>query len=79
VSIKEFTSQVSPEGFMVWWDVKGRSLDLVEFDRLRAIVSLKSGKSGELVIPVWLDVMDQRLDARLKSWEKVSEVFSKLN
>ncbi len=63
MSIKEFTSQVSPEGFMVWWDVKGRSLDLVEFDRLRAIASLKS---GEPVIPVWCDRIDQHLVGRLR-------------
>jgi hypothetical protein len=47
---------------MVWWDFKGRSLALVEFDRLRAIVPLKS---GEPVIPVWCDRIDQRVANRL--------------
>ena len=63
MSIKEFTSQVSPERFMIWWDVKGRSLDRLEFDRSRAIASLKS---GEPVIRVWCDRIDQHLLGRLR-------------
>jgi hypothetical protein len=47
---------------MVWWDVKGRSLALVDFDRSRAIASLKSGEPG---IPVWLDVIYEPLNNRL--------------
>jgi hypothetical protein len=39
------------------------SLSLVEFDRKRAIASLDEGKS---VIPVWLDVIYQGLDHKLK-------------
>jgi hypothetical protein len=34
---------------MLWWDLKGRSLDLVEFEMERAIVSLDQ---SEPVIPV---------------------------
>ena len=48
---------------MVWWDVKGRSLDRLEFHRSRAIASLKS---GEPVIPVWCDRIDQHLVGRLR-------------
>ncbi|MEH2349056.1 MAG: hypothetical protein V7K55_13785 [Nostoc sp.] len=39
-----------------------RSLKLMEFDRKKAIASLDEGK---LVIPVWLDVIDQQLNKRL--------------
>ncbi|MEG4421397.1 hypothetical protein QUA70_22820 [Microcoleus sp. LAD1_D5] len=63
MSIKEFTSPVSAERFMVWWDLKGRSLDLVEFDRSKAIASLNS---GEPVIRVWCDRIDQYLVGRLR-------------
>ena len=35
------------------------SLDLVEFDRSRAIASLKS---GEPVIPVWLDHIHKQIE-----------------
>ena len=39
-----------------------RSLEIVEFDRERAIASLDEGKP---MIPVWFDVIDQQLNKRL--------------
>ncbi|QKQ73965.1 MerR family transcriptional regulator [Nostoc sp. TCL240-02] len=41
-----------------------RSLELVEFDRKKAIASLDEGKA---VIPVWLDVIYQRLESKLSN------------
>ncbi|WP_230967654.1 hypothetical protein [Nostoc commune] len=38
-------------------------LELVEFDRKKAIASLDKGKS---VIPVWLDVIYQQLEVKLE-------------
>ncbi len=58
----EFTNPASEKRFMLWWDKQERSLQLVEFDLERAIASLKS---GEPVIPVWLDRIHQRLASKL--------------
>lgn len=58
----EFTNLSSQERFMLWWDSKERSLHLVDFDMERAIASLKS---GEPVIPVWLDLIHQQLARKL--------------
>ncbi len=58
----EFTNPTSQERFMLWWDSKERSLQLVDFDMESAIASLKS---GEPVIPVWLDEIHQQLASRL--------------
>jgi len=54
----EFTNPTSQERFMLWWDSKERSLQLVEFDSDKAIASLKA---GEPVIPVWLDIIHLRV------------------
>lgn len=54
----EFTNPTSQGRFMLWWDSKERSLQLVEFDMESAIASLKA---GEPVIPVWLDVIHLRV------------------
>nr|WP_052324930.1 MerR family transcriptional regulator [Hassalia byssoidea] len=48
--------------FMLCWNEKERSLSLVEFDRERAIASLDEGKP---VIPVWFDVIYQKLASKL--------------
>ncbi|HBE20754.1 MAG TPA: MerR family transcriptional regulator, partial [Cyanobacteria bacterium UBA11367] len=58
----EFANPASEKRFMLWWDKQERSLQLVEFDLERAIASLKS---GEPVIPVWLDRIHQRLASKL--------------
>ncbi|MGA9381026.1 MAG: hypothetical protein WBV73_19850 [Phormidium sp.] len=58
----EFTNPASQGRFMLWWDQQERSLQLVEFDLEKAIASLKS---GEPVIPVWLDQINQRLANQL--------------
>ncbi len=58
----EFTNPTSQGRFMLWWDSKERSLQLVDFDMESAIASLKS---GEPVIPVWLDEIHQQLASRL--------------
>jgi hypothetical protein len=49
---------------MLCWDSKKRSLKLVEFDLESAIASLKS---GEPVIPAWLDQIHQGLASKLVS------------
>ncbi|BBD57176.1 MAG: hypothetical protein I4E98_22205 [Planktothrix agardhii KL2] len=43
---------------MLWWNQQERSLQLVDFDLEKAIASLKSGQP---VIPVWLDVIHLRV------------------
>ena len=60
----EFTNSVSLGRFMLCWDSKVRSLQLVEFDVESAIASLKSGQP---VIPVWLDRIHQGLASKLVS------------
>jgi DNA-binding transcriptional MerR regulator len=60
----EFTNPERQRRFMLGWDAKERSLQLVEFDLEIAIASLKS---GELVIPVWLDQIHQRVASRVVS------------
>ena len=49
---------------MLCWDSKKRSLKLVEFNLESAIASLKS---GEPVIPVWLDQIHQGVASKLVS------------
>lgn len=58
----EFTNPSSQERFMLWWDSKERSLQLVDFDMDKAIASLNA---GEPVIPVWLDQIHQQVTIRL--------------
>lgn len=58
----EFTNPSSQERFMLWWDSKERSLQLVDFDLEKAIASLKAGQP---VIPVWLDQIHQQLARKL--------------
>lgn len=58
----EFTNPASERRFMLWWDSKKRSLELVDFDMEKAIASLNA---GEPVIPVWLDKIHQRVVNRL--------------
>lgn len=60
----EFTNPSSQERFMLWWDSKERSLNMVEFDMEKAITSLKSGQP---VIPVWLDTIHQQVGSKLWS------------
>ncbi|MFB2835022.1 hypothetical protein [Floridanema evergladense] len=47
---------------MLSWDQQERSLQLVEFDLEKAIASLKSGQP---VIPLWLDRIHQQVASRL--------------
>lgn len=48
--------------FMLLLSAQNESLSLVEFDRKSAIASLDEGKA---VIPVWLDIIYQKLASRL--------------
>ncbi|WP_414526710.1 MerR family transcriptional regulator [Nodularia chucula] len=50
--------------FMLLLSAQNESLSLVEFDRESAIASLDEGKS---VIPVWLDVIYNRLASKLSN------------
>lgn len=61
---KEPESFISGQGkrFMLLLSAQDDSLSLVEFDRKRAIASLDEGKA---VIPVWLDIIYQKLASRL--------------
>ncbi|MBE9229975.1 MerR family transcriptional regulator [Phormidium sp. LEGE 05292] len=58
----KFTNPASQERFMLSWNRQERSLQLVEFDLEKAIISLKSGQP---VIPVWLDTIHQHVASRL--------------
>jgi DNA-binding transcriptional MerR regulator len=58
----EFLNPESARRFMLWWNGKARSLELVEFDWEEAIASLKAGQP---IIPVWLDTIHQRLSSKL--------------
>ncbi|MEG4501658.1 hypothetical protein QUB05_31435 [Microcoleus sp. F10-C6] len=58
----EFTNSVSLGRFMLCWNSKKRSLQLVEFDLESAIASLKSGQP---VILVCLDRIHQQLQQKL--------------
>lgn len=60
----EFTNAVPLGRFMLCWDSKKRSLKLVEFDLESAIAFLKSGQP---VIPVWLDRIHQGVASKLVS------------
>jgi DNA-binding transcriptional MerR regulator len=46
---------------MLWWDEKTRSLELVEFEREKAIASLDKGQA---VIPIWLDKIHLQLQKK---------------
>lgn len=58
----EFSNPASEKRFMLGWDSKERALELVEFDLEKAIASLKSGQP---VIPVWLDQIHQQIQQKL--------------
>lgn len=58
----ELFSSGTGRRFMLLSEAQERSLALMEFDRDRAIASLDEGKP---VIPVWLDVIYQRLTSKL--------------
>lgn len=58
----EFADPALSQRFMLQWDGKKRSLELVEFDLERANASVKAGQP---VISLWLDVIHQRLVTRL--------------
>lgn len=47
---------------MLWWNANERSLEVVEFELHIAIALIQE---GELVIPVWLDRIHQRVAKRL--------------
>lgn len=59
----EFANPAVFRRFMLQWNGKKRSLDLIEFDLERAIASVRAGES---VIPVWLERIHQRLKSRLQ-------------
>lgn len=52
--------------FMLLWNWETRSLELVEFNRERAILNLSDGLP---VIPVWLDLIYRRVESRLLTGE----------
>jgi hypothetical protein len=58
----KFTNSVPLGRFMLCWDLKKRSLQLVELDRERAIASLKFGQP---VIPIWLDWIHRTIANKL--------------
>lgn len=59
----EFTNPSSQGRFMLSWDSKERSLQLVDFDMDKAIASLKAGQP---VIPVWLDRLHQQVASKFR-------------
>jgi DNA-binding transcriptional MerR regulator len=54
----EFFNPKTTRRLMLAWNAKTRSLELVEFDLEEAIASLKSGQP---VIPLWLDAIHDSL------------------
>jgi hypothetical protein len=58
----EFFNPKTARRLMLTWNAKTRSLKLVEFDLEEAIASLKSGQP---VIPLWLDAIHEELKKRL--------------
>jgi hypothetical protein len=58
----EFFNPEKARRLMLAWNAKTRSLELVEFDWEDAIASLKSGQP---VIPLWLDAIHEKLATRL--------------
>ncbi|QMS89602.1 MerR family transcriptional regulator [Nostoc edaphicum CCNP1411] len=52
--------------FMLLWNWETQSLELVEFNRERAILNLSDGLP---VIPVWLDLIYSRVESRLLTGE----------
>jgi DNA-binding transcriptional MerR regulator len=54
----EFFNPKTARRLMLTWNAKTRSLKLVEFDLEEAIASLKSGQP---VIPLWLDAIHEEL------------------
>ncbi|AFZ20480.1 MerR family transcriptional regulator [Allocoleopsis franciscana] len=58
----EFFNPEKARRWMLAWNSKMRSLKLLEFDLEDAIASLKSGQP---VIPLWLDAIHEELTKRL--------------
>ncbi|MEP0880984.1 MerR family transcriptional regulator [Trichocoleus sp. ST-U3] len=58
----EFTNPERQSRFMLWWYHRERSLEVVEFELHIAMALIQE---GELVIPVWLDRIHQRVAKRL--------------
>lgn len=58
----QFVDPKIDKRWMLAWNAKARSLQLVEFDLEEAITSLKAGQP---VIPVWLDVIHQSVASKL--------------
>jgi DNA-binding transcriptional MerR regulator len=58
----EFFNPEKARRLMLAWNAKARSLELVEFDLEEAIASLKSGQP---VIPLWLDAIHEELTKTL--------------
>lgn len=59
----EFLNPTYARRFMLWRETQEQELELVEFDLELAIASLREGQPA---IPLWLDVIHQRLVRRLK-------------
>ena len=56
-------NSVMTKRFMLSWSAEAKKINLLEFDRDKAIAFLDRGQP---VIPVWLDVIDQQLARKLK-------------
>jgi len=63
----EFFSPSQRVRLMLYRHPTEQSFDLAEFDSSKAIALWAEGLP---VVPVWLDVIHQRLEARLKGWGK---------
>ncbi|MCF4967858.1 MerR family transcriptional regulator [Nostoc sp. CMAA1605] len=59
----ELFSSGKGKRFMLLSEAQERSLELMEYDRTKAIASLDEGKP---VIPIWLDVIYQQLRQKLE-------------
>lgn len=54
----DYANPKSKKRWMLRWNEQKRSLDLIEFDKNKAIASLERGRA---VIPIWLDMIHNRL------------------
>ena len=61
----ELSNPIGARRFMLWRKTQEQELELVEFELEQALASLRLGQPA---IPIWLDVIHQRLIKRLKEW-----------
>ena len=54
----DYANPETKNQWMLWWEQKKKTLELLEFEREKAIASLDKGQA---VIPIWLDEIHHQL------------------